>query len=222
MQKALQAKNPNLIIQSVEEPSFNKYGRILQRDDFSPIFEYLRDETLIPATENVYIANDPKLESKWRNLQGIYNVFGDMPVQLGYVNGNNSKLNSLEYLKSSEVDIALTPLVLFLARAEAIRDNQFNSDQVETFYVPANTVFELYPLTLHFSPCKVSESGFKCGVILPYGTNMNFIKAKSYDVIENQLLLKTNKWLLAHKEHQKMIDLGAYVGLVGPNLEIHI
>jgi len=222
MQKALQAKNPNLIIQSVEEPSFNKYGRILQRDDFSPIFEYLRDETLIPATENVYIANDPKLESKWRNLQGIYNVFGDMPVQLGYVNGNNSKLNSLEYHKSSEVDIALTPLVLFLARAEAIRDNQFNSDQVETFYVPANTVFELYPLTLHFSPCKVSESGFKCGVILPYGTNMNFIKAKSYDVIENQLLLKTNKWLLAHKEHQKMIDLGAYVGLVGPNLEIHI
>jgi len=222
MQKALQAKNPNLIIQSVEEPSFNKYGRILQRNDFSPIFEYLRDETLIPATENVYIANDPKLESKWRNLQGIYNVFGDMPVQLGYVNGNNSKLNSLEYHKSSEVDIALTPLVLFLARAEAIRDNQFNSDQVETFYVPANTVFELYPLTLHFSPCKVSESGFKCGVILPYGTNMNFIKAKSYDVIENQLLLKTNKWLLAHKEHQKMIDLGAYVGLVGPNLEIHI
>jgi len=222
MQKELQAKNQNLNIQSIEDSSFNRYGRILQRNDFTPVFEYLRDETLIPIIENVYIANDPKLESKCRNLPGVFNVFGDMPVQFGYVNGNNSKLNSLEYHKSSEVDIALTPLVLFLARSEDIRDNQFNSNQVETFYVPQNTVFELFPLTLHFSPCKVSESGFKCGVILPYGTNMNFIKAKSYDVIENQLLLKTNKWLIAHKEHQKMIDLGAFVGLIGPNLEIHI
>jgi len=88
------------------------------------------------------------------------------------------------------------------------------------FYVPENTAIEIYPNILHFSPCKVKESGFKCGVVLPYGTNVDFCKIEKPVYDEDLYLLKTNKWLLNHKDNKRFADLGAYEGLIGKNIEI--
>lgn len=220
MLSKLQEKNPDLKILSVLDSAFNRYGKILNPDGFLDIFKYLENETKVPDIDNFYIAHDPKLQANINDVKAVFNVFGNMPVEYGYVNGNNSKLNALEYHKSSEINIALTPLVLMLGRVEDISNNEYPSPQVEIFYVPKHTVIEIYPQTLHFSPCKVSDTGFKCGVILPYGTNMEFINSKNIQNDEDQLLFKTNKWILVHQEHQKFIALGAHDGLKGQNIEI--
>lgn len=220
MLKTLQEKNPHLNIFSLDDPSFHRYGRVLNSDGFIDVFNYLETETKVPEIDNFYLAHDPLLEKSIKTFKPISNVFGNMPVEYGYVNGNNSKLNALEYHKSSEINIALIPLILMLGRVEDIEDNTFETNKVAIFYVPQNTAIEIFSQTLHFSPCRVNDSGFKCGVILPYGTNMEFIKNKAYYTAEDALLFKTNKWILVHPEHQKFIDLGAYIGLIGSNYEI--
>lgn len=220
MLKKLQEKNPHLNIQSVYDSSFNRYGRILNSDGFTDVLNYLDLETKIPEFDNLYLAHDPKLETSIKEFKHISNVFGNMPLEYGYVNGNNSKLNALEYHKSSEINVALSPLVLMLGRVEDLDDNTFQTNKVAIFFVPENTAIEIFSQTLHFSPCKVNDLGFKCGVILPYGTNMEFIKNKVYHTSEDSLLFKTNKWIIVHPEHQKFIDLGAYIGLIGTNIEI--
>ena len=33
--------------------------------------------------------------------------YGELPIQIGYCNGKNYKLNALEYHRSSEIDVAV-------------------------------------------------------------------------------------------------------------------
>jgi hypothetical protein len=212
--------NPDLNIYSINDPIFKAYGKVLNACDFSQYTDYLEQHTIIPKLENTYIANDEDLFQVTKNIHAIHDTFGDVEVQMGYVNGNNNKLNALEYHKSSEINIAVTPLVLLLALQSDICNNQLETKKVKAFYLPPSAVIEIHPKTLHFSPCKVSDGGFKCGVVLPLGTNTKFVKAKNDNDSENDLLFKTNKWLIAHEEHKKMIALGAFVGLIGKNIEI--
>jgi len=213
-------RNNEIHIQSILDPSFKRFGRVLNSEDFKESFDYLDFHTNIPEKDNYYIAHDPLFEKAITEASGIHHVFGNMPVEFGYVNGNNSKLNALEYHKSSEINIMLSPCVVMLARPEDMINNTLNTDMITAFFIPKNTVIELHSMTLHFSPCKVQPTGFKCGVILPFGTNMEFIKSKSLNIDENELLFKTNKWIIVHPEHQKMIDLGAHIGIIGPNIQI--
>lgn len=216
----LKKLNPKIDLYDINDPIFNTYGKVLDSQDFSKYFEYLDQKTNVPKLDNVYIAHDNNLSKFTNTIDTIDDVFGNIDVQMGYVNGNNTKLNALEYHKSSEINIALTPLVLILAQQSDLIENQLDTKKVKAFYVPPKSAIEFHPKTLHFSPCKVSDGGFKCGVVLPLGTNTQFVKSKSFEQKENYLLFKTNKWLIAHPEHEKMIALGAYVGLKGTNIEI--
>jgi hypothetical protein len=216
----LKKLNPEIKIYNINDSIFHAYGKVLDAQDFSTYFKYLEEKTTIPEFDNIYVAEDKNLSIFVNSISTIDEVFGNIEIQMGYVNGNNTKLNALEYHKSSEINIALTPLVLILALQTDLIDNQLDTNKVKVFFVPPKTAVEFHPKTLHFSPCKVSDGGFKCGVVLPLGTNTQFVKAKHYKDKENQLLFKTNKWLLAHAEHKKMVELGAYVGLKGTNIEI--
>lgn len=221
MLKQLQNQNPNLTIKSVLDSSFRRYGTVLNSTSFSTYFDYLENHTNMPEQGNYYLAHDLNTPKDLMQLDAINHVYGGLELQFGYVNGFNSKLNALEYHKSSEINVCLTPLVLILARTSDLNDeSKIDSSLTEIYYVPERTVIEIFSQTLHFSPCKVSDQGFKCGVILPMGTNQAFVKAKTFDIPENKLLFKTNKWLVAHKEHQTFINLGAYEGITGKNLEI--
>lgn len=46
------------------------------------------------------------------------NIYGGMPIQIGYCNGTNTKLNCLEYHRDSEIDIAADDVVLLLGRQQ--------------------------------------------------------------------------------------------------------
>jgi hypothetical protein len=212
--------NTQIEIKTMDDSSFKKYARVLKSEIFSQFFDYLENHTQIPDKDNYYIAHDSLFQAAVTDASGIHNVYGNMPVEFGYVNGNNSKLNAMEYHKSSELNIFLTPGVVMLARVDDINQNTLTTEHITAFFIPKRTVIELHSMTLHFSPCKVQHTGFKCGVILPFGTNMEFIKPTSLDIEENQLLFKTNKWIIVHPEHKKMIDLGAHIGIIGPNIEI--
>ncbi len=84
-----------------------------------------------------------------------------------------------------------------------IVNQTFDSKNVKAFFLPKYTVIELHPKVLHFSPSKTMDSGFKCGIVLPMGTNTAFVKAEKTNTEEDRLLFKTNKWILVHQEHQK-------------------
>ena len=220
MLQQLIQQNTEIEIKSIHDPSFTRFARVLNTEEFNECFEYLETKTVVPEKDNYYIAHDPMFKNAVSNTSAINHVFGNMPVEFGYVNGNNSKLNALEYHKSSEINISLTPCVLLLARVEDMKNQTILTNNITAFFIPKRTVIELHSLTLHFSPCKVQPTGFKCGVILPLGTNMEFIKPQSLNIDENKLLFKTNKWIVVHPEHQRFIDLGAHIGIIGPNIEI--
>ena len=220
MLSVLKDKNPDLKIYDVSDDIFNTFGRTLDFSGFKNYIAYLDRQTVIPKAGNIYVANEEELKKIVSENQSFEDVFGNMPLQYGYVNGKNSSLNALEYHKSSEINIALTSFFLILGKTTDIHEDVLDSKDLIGFYVPAQTAIELYPMTLHFSPCKVSDEGFKCGVVLPYGTNMQFVRASDQTSLQDRLLFKTNKWLLAHIENRTLLDQGAYPGIVGKNIEI--
>lgn len=216
----LRSKNPHIQIYSINDPEFSIYGDVLDCVEFQPFIDYLKNETSIPEEGNQYLPHVEALDVLSLSNTVVHDVFGRVPLEYGFVNGNNTKLNALEFHKSSEINVAATPFILLLAHLNDINDFTIDSSKVKAFFIPEDTVIEVYATTLHFSPCKVSDEGFKCGVILPYGTNMEFISPKSSQGRYNRFLFKTNKWLLNHPENKRMADLHATSGITGENIEI--
>lgn len=220
MLEQLREKNPTIHIYSVNDPEFSLYGEVLDSDSFDSFLNYLKQETVVPEEGNVYQAHCDQLKNLSMQNQTIDDIFGSVTLEYGYVNGNNTKLNAMEFHKSSEINVMATPLILLLATLSDITEHGLDSSRVKAFYIPEDTVVEVYGTTLHFSPCKVDDAGFKCGVILPYGTNMEFVKSRGSSGKYSKYLFKTNKWLLNHPENKRMSDLGAHVGITGENIEI--
>ena len=202
-------------MQSVLDAGFKKYGRVIADIDTSEIVK-LMDSYDMPE-DVVYVAGDEKLENTKIHKVMEESIYGGCPVQTGYCNGHNQKLNALEYHRSSEFDIAQTDLILLLGMQQDIEDGDiYDTAKVEAFLVPAGTGVELYATTLHYAPCTAQEGGFRCVVVLPKGTNeeLPFETAKEG---ENRLLAAMNKWLIAHEDAQ--IE-GAFCGLKGENVEV--
>lgn len=215
-------KKEDFKIHDIKSLEFKKYGRIIEGYDFNEAIEYLENNTQIPIEGNIYVASDENLE-KLQIKKLIEKVFyGDIDVQFGYCNGKNSKLNALEYHKSSEIDVAATDMILLLGDVRDIDNNSYETKNVEAFYINRGTAIELYSTTLHFSPVKVYEDGFKCIVILPKGTNTSLEEKINLRDEESKILFARNKWLLCHEDNKRLIDRGAYVGLKGENIEIHL
>lgn len=201
-------------ILSVTDPSFKEYGSIIDIDS-TEIVSYLKEKAKMPQKNtNLYQRDDMDMHS----LKGIKEIkekvygFGD--IEVGYCNGYNSLLNCMEYHACPEVDIAANDLVLLLARKEDIHDGILESKDVKAFLLKENQAVILNPYTLHFSPCKLSEDGFRCAIILSNKTNMDLDETPS-----DKTLWKVNKWLLAHKDTIQAKN-GAYVGIVGENLKV--
>ena len=219
----LRALNPHLPMHHVSDCRFLRFGRVLSGYDFSPWLDYLDKRTEVPAEGNVYIASDPGLEALSPFAQVRNTLFGAMPIQAGYCNGNASKLNGLEYHKSIELIVAQTDLVLQLADHDDLDNFTMDTRHVEAFFLPAGTAAELKPTALHLAPSKVSDAGFKAIIVLPLGVNTDFPESISItpDDPESRLLMRCGKWMLAHPENTLAQSRGAVAALVGPNPEIH-
>lgn len=142
-----------------------------------------------------------------------------MPIQLGWCNGHNTKLNCLEYHRDSEFNIGLYDFILLVAKEDDIVDGKLDTSKVMAFKAKAGDVVEVYATTLHYAPCNATKDGcFKVVIALPKGTNG--AKPSITPVYEeDKTLWACNKWLLAHAESDEAKQ-GAYVGLTGENIDI--
>ncbi len=220
----IQSLNPDLPIMTAYDKEFGSYGRPRTHPCLPDLLEQALP--LIPSNlpENRYLASVPELEAlPGREL--FDQVFGEMDVQVGYVAGPNMRLNGLEYHKSPEILAALTDQVLLLGTWEDIDAPwHYDSSRLIGLYLYAGECIELYPRTLHFSPCRVHDEGFKSLIVLPRGTNTPLseqVLAQRIPGTESQCLFMKNKWLLAHQERTPLIQKGAYPGITGPNRMVH-
>ncbi|WP_082235513.1 DUF4867 family protein [Halobacillus massiliensis] len=214
MIEKLQAINDSLKVHDVKDSSFIRYGRVLE--DF-PVdkFEEKMDTIPVPEKGNQYLPSAAELENQELKTLIERKYYGGMSCQIGYCNGNNSNLGGLEYHKGSEINVAVTDLVLLLGHLNEVEQKTFDTKFLKAFYIPKGTAIEIYQTTLHLAPCKVTSDGFKCVVILPEGTNSPLNEEEKR---EDSLLYMKNKWLLAHEEHLRFVSSGAHVGIKGPNV----
>lgn len=215
----LKRKN-NIEIHDVLSSNFKRYGKIIKGYDFSSIIEYAQNYTYIPDEGNIYVAEDEKMGELDIKDELQNNFFGGIDISIGYCNGKNYCLNALEYHKSSEINIAVSDLILLLGDIRDIKNCLYDSKNVEAFYIKKGTAIELYSTTLHFSPIRVFKEGFKCIVVLPKGTNNKLDKINDVKNDEDKILFAKNKWLICHPENERLIERGAFIGIVGENIKI--
>ena len=204
---------------SVYDEAFNAYGRVLSGYDTKPLIEAMRQIPL-PAEGTSYEPGIPSLEATDIFPALKDRAYGGMPLQLGMCWGHNTKLNSLEYHRDSEINIGDEDFVLLIAKREEIVDGKLDTAKVKAFRVPAGVVVEVYATTLHFAPCHTNENGFRVADALPLVTNTDKPEITEGDW-EDKLLFARNKWLIAHADAPQAKN-GAYVGLVGKNIDIAV
>ena len=203
-------------IKKITDSAFRKYGRVVQGIDFSDLVEAIKRETPLPDG----VAYEPSiaaLEATTAAKELQKRTYGELPIEIGYCNGHNYKLNAIEYHRSSEINVAATDAVLIVGMQQDITDDfTYDTAKMEAFLVPAGTAVELYATTLHYAPCSADENGFKVGIVLPAGTN--YPLEEKHEGWEDALITAQNKWLIGHPEGG--LDAGAHIGLIGKNLDI--
>lgn len=203
-------------IKKISDPAFKKYGRVVQGIDFDELIEVIKKETPLPEG----VAYEPSigaLEATACAKELRKKTYGELPIQVGYCNGHNYKLNAVEYHRNSEINVAATDAVLLVGMQQDITDDfTYDTSLMEAFLVPAGTAVEIYATTLHYAPCSVGEEGFKVGIVLPAGTN--YPLKEKHEGWEDALITAQNKWLIGHAEGG--LDAGAHIGLIGKNLDI--
>ena len=208
-----------MVFYSVYDPEFKPYGQIVDgmADTVQEILNVLKDAPQGPGVD--YVPEYEPLQELPAMVEIGEHCYGGMPVQLGWCNGHNTRLNCLEYHRDSEFNLGTEDFILLLAKQDEIENGVLDTAKVRAFRVPAGVLVEVYATTLHYAPCHCDESkGFRVLVALPQGTNTDkpAIENKSS---EDKLLWARNKWLLAHPDSSEAAQ-GAHVGLSGENIDI--
>ena len=203
-------------VYKITDEEFTKYGQVLDSYSFEKTLNAM-SMLDIPTDGITYVASVSELESSEEFLDMQERGFGGMPIQVGYVGGNNKTLNCLEYHKSSEFNIALDDVVLVLGLQTEIKNGVFDTALCKAFLVPKGCGVDLYGTTLHYAPMNVSDKGYRVACVLPRGTNGDKPQVQTLST-EDKLLQGSNKWLMAHQDSPEAAK-GSYVGLKGKNIK---
>ena len=202
----------------VTDPSFRNYGQILEGYDLKELLETL--DKVTPCPDGVdYVPEQPELQALAIEKELRNNAYGGMPIQLGWCNGHNTKMNCLEYHRDSELNVGTQDFILLLAKREDLVNGKLDADKVVAYYCPAGVMVEVYATTLHYAPCSAKKGqGFKVVIVLPKGTNLDKPEITVKNA-EDEILWAANKWLLAHADSAEAVQ-GAKVLLKGANTDI--
>ena len=214
MLERLKKLNPSLPLFSVDSPEFKEYGRVLSGIDVTGFIQTAKTVPM-PESGSAYRASLDAFEALPAAKDIETYAFGTLDTQMGYCYGYNDTLSALEWHTSSEVNVAITPLVLMLAKRSDMVGNEIDSARVKAFYLPKGTVIECYATSLHFCPCQVTEDGVQMVVALPRGTNEPLLSP-----VDDPLLFRRNKWLISHVENQALLARGAVGGIYGTNFKL--
>ncbi|MBR4073225.1 MAG: DUF4867 family protein [Clostridia bacterium] len=213
MFEKLKKLNPTVDFYNVTDKEFASFGRVIDIDTAEIIETAKKIQN--PESGSSYLPSVEDFENLSVATEIENEFFGSMLTQVGYCWGHSNFLNATEWHTSSEINIAVTPLVLILGHIWDIENGKIDSSSFKAFYLPAGTAVEIYATSLHFCPCEVEKSGFGCVVGLPQGTNTNLEITP-----ENKMLFRKNKWILAHIENETLINRGVVAGITGTNYEI--
>ena len=203
-------------VYQVTSKEFKKYGRVLNLNTDELVSAMM--DTPLPS-DVIYEPSIASLESLEIAKQLQTEVYGELPIQIGYCNGHNVMLNALEYHRSSEINIGATDAILMVGSQQDVTDDfTYDTSLVEAFYLPKGTAVELYATTLHYAPCHADKDGFRVCVVLPKGTNEALEESHKKNAKEGEdaLLAAKNKWLIGHAEGG--LPEGSHIGLKGENL----
>lgn len=206
-------------IYSVLDPEFKPYGQIVEgmEETVQELLSVLKDAPQGPGVD--YVPEYEPLQELPAMVEISEHCYGGMPVELGWCNGHNTKLNCLEYHRDSEFNLGAEDFILLLAKQDEIINGVLDTAKVKAFRVPAGVLVEVYATTLHYAPCHCDpEKGFRVMVALPQFTNTEKPVMKN-STPEDSLLWARNKWLLAHPESAEAAQ-GAHIGLAGENIDI--
>ncbi len=219
--EALRAKNPGFPIFSVNDPEFMDFGRVIDDFDTTALCETAKAYTKMPEKGVMYVPGMDELEALpvYADVKRI--LTGENPVQIGNCWGFNTRLGSLEYHRSSEINVAVTDVVLLLAPRTKMIGNDLQKGYIKGFFVPKGTMIEVFATSLHFAPCMVSEEGFICLVILPKGTNYP-LEEKHGATKEDKILTAKDKWLITCDSNEAGIARGMYPGIHDEDYNLNI
>ena len=155
-------------IYSVFDPAFKPYGQVVQGMD-TAIAEILEELKKTPVPEGVgYVPEEAGLQELPAATEVSEYLYGGMPVQMGWCNGHNTKLNCLEYHRDSEFNLGTSDFILLLAKQDEIENGVLDTAKVKAFRAPAGTMVEVYGTSLHYAPCHTNaETGFQVLIALP-------------------------------------------------------
>ena len=207
-------------IHSVFDPAFKPYGQIVTGlEDAAAQITASLAQTPMPETGVGYVPTEPMLQNLPAADVLRDHCFGGMPVQLGWCNGHNTKLNCLEYHRDSEFNLGTEDFVLILGLQAEIENGFFDTAKAKAFRVPKGVLVEVFATSLHYAPCHTDpDAGFRVLIALPWMTNTDK-PALTIRTEEDTFMTARNKWLLAHPESDEAKS-GARVGLTGENIDI--
>ena len=213
MLNKLKELNKNIPFFHVDSEEFKSFGRVIDIDA-TEIIEV--GEKIEKPEGSAYTPSLAEFEALEIAKTIKREFFGTLPAQIGYCFGHNNLMNATEWHTSSEVNIAVTDVVLILGHLWDVENGKIDSSLFKAFYLPKGTVAEVYATSLHYCPCEVEKDGFGCVVCLPKDTNTPL-----EEECEDKLLRAKNKWLIAHVENGALIENGAVAGLTGTNYKIN-
>lgn len=209
----LKELNPTLALYDVTDPVFARYGRIVEMDTA----EILRtaDAMERPKGSVAYLPSVEAFEALPIHKEITERVFGTLETQTGYCHGTNSVLNATEWHHSSELNIAITPIILILGKRADFHNGVMNSSDMKAFFLPRGVAVEVYGDSTHYCAIQVSDEGFGAVVALPKGTNTPLASP-----VSDPLMTAKNKWIVTHPDAKKLVDKGIVVGISGENYTV--
>lgn len=209
----LKELNPTLALYDVTDPIFARYGRIVEMDTA----EILRtaDAMERPKGSVAYLPSVEAFEALPIHKEITERVFGTLETQTGYCHGTNSVLNATEWHHSSELNIAITPIILILGKRADFHNGVMSSSDMKAFFLPRGVAVEVYGDSTHYCAIQVSDEGFGAVVALPKGTNTPLTSP-----VSDPLMTAKNKWIVTHPDAKKLVDKGIVVGISGENYTV--
>ena len=86
---------------SVNDEKFRKYGKVWNNIECTKLIKGM-EHTPLPE-DVIYVPSVEELEAVPEAKTFSERVFGGLPIQIGYCNGNNHRLNAVEYHRNSEI-----------------------------------------------------------------------------------------------------------------------
>ena len=201
----------------VDDPKFKSFGTPYWDLDATGFVKSMKDNFKGQMSDQaVYEPKVDALQNDPLIAQIQEKIYGGKPVQVGWVYGNNAKLDFLEYNGEIVTLIPADNSVIFVGDKANLDQSSWKFDVGKTnaFFMPASSVVSLKPDTLHSAPIRVANNtGQLTAVIVPAGVGL---EPATPGTGMDQALYSNGRWIFAVPG----IAGGFYEGLTGSNKEI--